>query len=72
MINDYLVDELTTFLQNDIFWFQQDVVTSNTVRISMNAIQQIFGNHIIFKNNDIHWPPRSPNLAQCDFFFELI
>ncbi|KAF0768129.1 Uncharacterized protein FWK35_00021898 [Aphis craccivora] len=37
---------------------------SNTVRVSINAIQQIFGNRIISKNGDIHWPPRSPDLSK--------
>ena len=41
---------------------------SNTVRVSINAIQQIFGNRIISKNGDIHWPPQSPDLSVCDFF----
>ncbi|KAF0773203.1 Uncharacterized protein FWK35_00001108 [Aphis craccivora] len=37
-------------------------------RVSINAIQQIFGNRIISKTGDIHWPPQSPNLSVCDFF----
>jgi len=48
--------------------FQQDGATSHTSRVSINAIQQIFGNRIISKNGDIHWPPRSPDLSVCDFF----
>lgn len=38
-------------------------------RISMNAIEQIFGNRIISRNGDNnHWPPRSPDLLARDFF----
>jgi len=33
----------------------------------MNAVEQIFGNHITSKNDDIHWPPRSLDLTACDF-----
>ena len=29
---------------------------------------KFFGNRIISKNGDIHWPPRSPDLSICDFF----
>jgi len=68
MINNFLAGELTKFPQNDNFWFQQDGATSHTARVSINAIQQIFGNRIISKNGDIHWPPRSPDLSVCDFF----
>ncbi|XP_008189644.1 uncharacterized protein LOC100569743 [Acyrthosiphon pisum] len=68
MINNFLVGELTKFPQNDNFWFQQDGPTSHTARVSINAIQQIFGNRIISKNGDIHWPPRSPDSSICDFF----
>jgi len=68
MINNFLVGELTKFPQNDNFWFQQDGATSHTARLSINAIQQIFGNRIISKNGDIQWPPRSPDLSVCDFF----
>jgi len=63
MINNFLVGELTKFPQNDNFWFQQDGATSHTARVSITAIQQIFGNRIISKNGDIHWPPRSLDLS---------
>jgi len=68
MINNFLVGEPTKFPQNDNFWFQQDGATSRTARVSINAIQQIFGNRIISKNGDIHWNPRSRDLSICDFF----
>jgi len=34
----------------------------------MNAVQQIFGNRIVYKNGNIHWSSRSPDLTACDFF----
>ncbi|VVC30080.1 Hypothetical protein CINCED_3A023815 [Cinara cedri] len=68
VIDNFLVGELTKFPQTEKLWFQQDGATSHRARVSINAIQQIFGNNAISKNDDIHWPPRSPDLSVCGFF----
>jgi hypothetical protein len=31
--------------------------------VSMAAVQQLFGNQVISRFGDIHWPPRSPDLS---------
>jgi hypothetical protein len=71
MIATLLTDELATrFLQvNEASWFQQDGATSHTARVSMDVVQLLFRNHIISRNGDIPWPPRSPYLSACDFLW---
>lgn len=49
-------------------WFQQDGATAHTARVSMAAVRRLFGNHVISRNGDIVWPPRSPDLSVCDFY----
>ena len=34
----------------------------------MNVVREAFPGHLIFRNGDISWPPRSPDLSPCDFF----
>jgi hypothetical protein len=70
MIATSLTDELATrFPQvNEASWFQQDGATSHTARVSMDAVQLLFHNHLISRNGDIPWPPRSQDLSACDFF----
>jgi len=46
-----------------------DEATAHTARpSSMAAIRQFFGNRVISRFGDIHWPQRSPDLTVCDFF----
>jgi hypothetical protein len=44
--------------------FQQDSATANMAYISLEALWEVFGDHIISHGL---WPPRSPNLTPCDF-----
>ena len=34
----------------------------------MDVLRQIFGQHVISKNGELQWPPRSPDLTAPDFF----
>jgi hypothetical protein len=34
----------------------------------MAAVKRLFGDHIISRNANIAWPPRSPDLSVCDYF----
>jgi hypothetical protein len=47
-------------------WFQQDLATAYTARMSMQALANVFGDRIISSGI---WPARSPDLNPCDFFF---
>jgi hypothetical protein len=51
------------------FWFQQDSATAHTVRMSKQALSNVFRVRII--NSDI-WPARSTELNPCDFFFWVV
>jgi hypothetical protein len=46
-------------------YFQEDNATAHTADDSMDAIHKVFDDRIISKGL---WPPRSPNLTQCDFY----
>ncbi|KAJ4445038.1 hypothetical protein ANN_06837 [Periplaneta americana] len=48
-------------------WFQQDGVTSHTVRRSMDAVTRLFANQIVSRYGDISWLARSPDLTAYDF-----
>ena len=67
MIETFLAPALEQFPANE-YWFQQDGATSHSARLSMGALRTLFGNHIISRNGDIVWPPRSPDLSVCDYF----
>ena len=74
MIATFLTNQLATrFPQvNEASWFQQDGMTSQTTRLSMAAVRLLFHNHIISRNSDITWLPRSPDLPECDFFMRAL
>ena len=70
MLETFVVQHLMRFLHSiNRAWFQQVGSTSHTARILMAAVRQLFGERVISKNGDIQWPPRSPDLSACDFFF---
>jgi transposase len=68
MLNTFVAEQLQNFPDLHNPWFQQDGATAHTARASMMAVRQLFGNHVISRFGDIHWPPRSPDLSVCDFF----
>lgn len=49
-------------------WFQQDGATAHTARVSVDVLHETFPGRLISRNGDVPWPPRSPDLAPCDFF----
>jgi len=69
MILNFLTPQPANFPVNENTLFQQDGATSHTARISMNAVNALFPGRVISRNGDIPWPPRSPDLTACDFFF---
>jgi len=50
-------------------WFQQDGATAHTANESMTIVRNMFPWHLISRFGDVPWPPRSPDLSTCDFFF---
>jgi len=49
-------------------WFQQDSATCHSARETTELLQEKFPCHVISRNGDRNWPPRSCNLTPCDFF----
>ena len=68
MIQNFFTPQLAHFHMNENTLFQQDGATSHTATISMNAVNALLPSRVISRNGDIAWPPRSPDLAVCDFF----
>lgn len=60
------------FRQNNInravTWWQQDGAPAHTSNASIRYLRGQFPNRLMGKNGDWPWPPRSPDLAICDFF----
>lgn len=72
------VDMLQTFLTPALqefegytqdTWFQQDGATCHTSNLSMPVVQALFPGKLISRRGDIQWPPRSPDLSPCEFFY---
>jgi len=68
MLENFVIPELQSFPVDENTYFQQDGATSHTARVSMNLLNDLFPNHLISRNGDVQWPPRSPDLSSCDFF----
>jgi hypothetical protein len=49
-------------------WFQQDVATTHTARLSMNTLRAAFPGRLLFRFGDIQWPSNSSDLTAADFF----
>ena len=47
------------------YWFQQD--GERTSNLSLEWLQEKFGNCIISGNTDIIWPARRPEKTLCDY-----
>ena len=68
MLQYFVAAALNNFPQLHEALFQQDGMTSQTARQSMEAVRELFGNRVNPRFGDIPWPPRSPDLYVCDFF----
>ena len=76
MINDQVVptlDQMPRFARrrNGQFrrlWWAQDGAPAHRRRIVTDRLHQLFGNRVISLNEEVEWPPRSPDLTPLDFF----
>jgi hypothetical protein len=69
MLQNFFAPALQDFSGfNRSSWFQQDGATCHTSNDSIAALREIFGQKVISKRGDIHWPPRSPDLTPMDFY----
>ena len=71
MINETIVPELLRVYGNRFnrLWWFQDGAPAHRLRIVKERLRELFGNRIVALNHDIEWPPRSPDLTPCDFFY---
>ena len=67
MLENYLWPELDELDINDM-WFQQDGVTSDTARVTVDLLKGKFSERVLSRNGPIEWPPRSCDLTTLDFF----
>jgi len=68
MLQNFFTPQLARFPVNENTLLQQDGATSNTARMSMNAVNVLFLNRVVSRNGDIPCPPRFPDLTPCDYF----
>ena len=52
---------------NRLWWIQDGAPCHRTIAVRY-LLTAVFNNSIIALNHAIGWPPRSPDLTQCDFF----
>ena len=55
-------------INRDVMWWQQDGAPAHTSNASMRYLRGQFPGRLMSKRGDFPWPPRSPDLAICDFF----
>lgn len=51
-----------------VMWWQQDGAPCHTSNATMRYLRGQFPGKVMGKRGDWPWPPRSPDLAICDFF----
>ena len=49
-------------------WFQQDKATFHTSPAIISLLHQTFNGHLIRRDDDVNWPPRSCNLTPLEYF----
>ena len=49
-------------------WLQQDGATSHTAIVTINWLENKFGERVISRNGRVGWPPLSCDLTQLDYF----
>ena len=55
-------------IDRHVMWWQQDGAPCHTSNATMRYLRGQFPGRIMGKRGDWPWPPRSPDLAICDFF----
>ena len=53
----------------DHLWWMQDGAPCHRTNVVRNRLREVFGNRIIGLGHAVEWPPSSPDLTPCDFFF---
>ena len=51
------------------YWFQRDGVGCQVTALCLQFLASKYGDRVIFRNTEHHWPPYSPDLFQIYFPF---
>jgi hypothetical protein len=51
------------------YWYQQDGASCHVTAPCLEFLRSKFGNRVISRNTQHHWPPYSPDLSPLDFSF---
>ena len=76
MLNEFVFPQLAEHFNNQYWegrfrglWWAQDGAPAHRVIAARDCLIDVFGNNrVIGLGHDVEWPPRSPDLAPCDFF----
>jgi hypothetical protein len=69
LLRKYLKLELSDHgIELSTIWFQQDGAIAHILKAPMEAIQEMFQEHIISLCGKLPWPTCSPDLSACDYF----
>lgn len=68
MLQDFVVPRLEEMDMVDTVTFQQDGAPPHIGRDVTAYLRHVFGDRIISRGFPDAWPPRSPDLAPCDFW----
>jgi hypothetical protein len=67
MLTEFLFPEINQLNIDDI-WFQQDGATCHTARLTIDLLQNQFGDNFLSRSGPVNWPPRSCDLTPLDYF----
>ena len=67
MFNTFLRPVVIHLRNRHELWFQQDEATCNTANETIDVLQEMFSNSIIFSWAALTWPTRSPDLNVPDY-----
>uniref|UniRef100_A0A0K2UWK9 Putative LOC100569746 [Acyrthosiphon pisum] n=1 Tax=Lepeophtheirus salmonis TaxID=72036 RepID=A0A0K2UWK9_LEPSM len=62
MVTDFLVPQIEAHGLHNI-WFQQDVATCHTERVTMDLLGHHFGEQLILSFCPVNWPSRSCHIT---------
>ena len=71
MLNEEIIPRLFELYGDrvDHLWWMQDGAPCHRTYVIRNRVREVFGNRIIGLGHAVEWPPRSPDLTPCYFFF---
>lgn len=69
LLKDVLWPSIKAVATKKQYWFQQDGATCHVTQPCLDFLKLKFGDRILSRKTDHHWPPNSPDLSPLDFSF---